>query len=57
MPSILLAMLIFSAAIGAGHVFKMNLVFELTPAEKKSLRIVVLLAIMGNWAYLIAAGI
>lgn len=49
--------MLLSISTGAGYVFKRKFVLELTKTEKKSLRTLTILAILGNWAYLIIAGI
>ncbi|MEE9555290.1 MAG: DUF2752 domain-containing protein [candidate division Zixibacteria bacterium] len=53
----IIGIIIFSSLHLAGFVFKRKLNLELTPQEKKGIRIAVIALIALNWIYLVIAGV
>lgn len=55
--SFIIGLIVFSTLHLAGFVYKRKIILELTPREKRGIRIAVMALIGINWIYLIAAGI
>jgi hypothetical protein len=56
-PLFFIGVMALSLTAFAGVVFNKSLKLELTPVQRKSIRITVICLIVANWVYLVAAGI